>query len=98
MRANAHRKGGYFLDLFAGKGGVSRAVQRLGFVCYMWEIAAGDEFDLTSPENLRKLRRAILSGVVLGVMLAPPCTNFSIARDRTMVVRTRHRGDYQTCP
>ena len=88
-RSTACRRQRYFLDLFGGKGGIAKAIQSFGFVSYVWEIENGIQYDLTNKSNLSRLKSRISSGEVLGAMLAPPCTNFSVARDRTMVVRSR---------
>ena len=79
----------YFLDLFSGVGGVARALRRLGFSVYEYDIANGQQFDLTNKKVLFKLLSAIRSGKVLGVMIAMPCTSFSVARDRTAIIRSR---------
>ena len=84
-----NRPSQYVADLFAGKGGVSHQCRRLGYKAKEWEIERGIEFDLTS----RAVRKAIIKdakrGLILAVMLAPPCTSFSVARDRTKVIRSR---------
>ena len=82
-------KGGYFADLFGGKGGVGRAINDLGFTSKAWEILHGPDSDLTRLPVQRRICRDMRQGLVLGLMLAPPCCSFSIARDRTMVIRTR---------
>ena len=79
----------YFLDLFSGVGGVARALRRLGFSAYEYDIANGMQFDLTNEKILFKILSAIRTGKVLGVMIAMPCTSFSVARDRTAVIRSR---------
>ena len=68
----------YFLDLFSGVGGVARALRRLGFSVYEYDIANGQQFDLTNKKVLFKLLSAIRSGKVLGVMIAMLCTSFSV--------------------
>lgn len=83
------KRKGYFADLFAGTGGVSRAVQKLGFSAREWELVHGENHDLTKPLVQYKLKSDIDRGLVLAAMLAPPCSSFSQARDRTMVIRDR---------
>ena len=38
---------GYFMDLFSGKGGVSRAIHSLGFEAKQWDVLHGPLHDLT---------------------------------------------------
>ena len=75
----------YFLDLFSGKGGMSRSFRKLGFRCYEYDIVHGPEFDLTQQSLLHRLARNIARGKVLRATLAPPCSSFSVARDRAAV-------------
>ena len=82
-------RGRYFLDLFAGKGGVSTHLRKRGFRSFEFEIERGIQYDLTDPKVLRKLHLAFCSNEVLGAMLAIPCTTFSVARDRTAVIRNK---------
>lgn len=81
-------KGQYVADFFAGVGGVARACRKLGYRAKEWEISRGSEFDLTRWQVLRVIQQDILSGLVLCAMLAPPRSSFSVARDRTAVIRT----------
>ena len=80
---------GYFADFFSGAGGVARAIRSLGFKTREWELSKGVHCDLTDSKVLMKIREDIAALLILGAMLAPPCSSFSPARDRTMVVRTR---------
>ena len=82
-------KGQFVADLFSGCGGVALACERLGFVSKQWDIRLGHTCDLTSRSVVRKLKCSIWTGKVLAVMMAPPCNSFSVARDRTKVIRTR---------
>ena len=82
-------KGQFVADLFSGCGGVALACERLGFVSKQWDIRLGHTCDLTSRSVVRKLKCSIRTGKVLAVMMAPPCNSFSVARDRTKVIRTR---------
>lgn len=82
-------KGQYVADLFAGKGGVAKACRQLGYRAKEWELSRGPQFDLTKRSVLRQLRLDVQQGLILAAMLAPPCSSFSIARDRTAVIRTR---------
>ena len=80
--------GKYIMDLFAGHGGVSEACEKLGYVSKQWDIRHGHMHDLTDKTVVRRLIRDIRKGRVLGVMMAPVCTSFSRARDRTKVIRS----------
>ena len=86
-------KGQYFADLFSGVGGVAKAARRLGFSAREWELLHGENSDLTRlvtrPCVIYKFEQDIKHGKVLAAMLAPPCSSFSPARDRTCVVRTK---------
>ena len=82
-------KGQYVADFFAGVGGVAKACRKLGYNTKEWEISRGDCFDLTKNSVLRQIRQDIQCLLILGAMLAPPCSSFSVARDRTAVIRTK---------
>ena len=82
-------KGQYVADLFSGNGGVAAACERLGFRSNEWDIRHGHHCDLTRRKVLRRLKVDIKQGKVLAAMLAPPCDSFSVARDRTKVIRTK---------
>ena len=84
-----NRPSQYVADLFAGKGGVSHQCRRLGYKAKEWEIDRGPEFDLTSRAVRRAIIKDVRRGFILAVMMAPPCTSFSVARDRTKVIRSR---------
>ena len=84
------RKSNRFLaDLFSGSGGVARAAQTLGFLTKEWDVVHGPAYDLTDRRVIFKIREDIRRGRIVAVMLAPPCSSFSPARDRTSVIRTR---------
>lgn len=80
-------KGEYVADLFSGHGGVARAVRSQGFTAKEWELLHGPDSDLTRPAVLKRLKRDIFHNRLIAAMLAPPCSSFSPARDRTRVVR-----------
>lgn len=82
-------KGQYVADFFAGVGGVAKAARALGYAAKEWEIGRGSQFDLTKSSVLQKIRSDAQKFLVLGAMLAPPCSSFSVARDRTAVLRTK---------
>ena len=76
-------------DFFAGSGGVARAARALGFSAREGELLQGENHDLTRPCVQRKIQFDIQKGLILAAMLAPPCSSFSQARDRTRVIRSR---------
>ena len=83
-----HPPGCYCLDLFSGVGGVARQCRALGYVCKEWDISWGKQFNLTDVAVQSRIKQDIAQGKVLAAMLAPPCSSFSRARDRTRVIRT----------
>ena len=93
-RLSGHRhswltqRGQYVADFFSGHGGVARAARKLGFSTREWELERGPAFDLTNKAVLFKIKEDVRKGRVIAAMLAPPCTTFSVARDRTCVIRT----------
>ena len=86
-----NQKGCYVADVFSGRGGVALACERIGFVSRQWDIRLGHQCDLTSRNVLYRLKCDIRSGKVLAMMMAPPCSSFSVARDRIKVIRTRNQ-------
>ena len=83
-----NEKSCYIADLFSGEGGVAAACERLGFSARQWDIRFGHRCDLTSEPVLRALKHDVKTGKAIAVMMAPPCDSFSVARDRTKVIRT----------
>lgn len=77
------------MDLFGGVGGVSKAVQRIGYRAKIWDLKYGPLHDLTDRRVLGRILQEIKKGRVLAVMMAPVCTSFSRARDRTKVIRSK---------
>lgn len=77
------------MDLFSGEGGVSSQCERLGFRAKEWDIRHGPHQDLTQKAVLKRILAEIKKGRVLAVMMAPVCTSFSRARDRTKVIRNK---------
>jgi hypothetical protein len=83
-------KGKYFAGFFSGRGGVAVAARRLAFPAREFELRRGPQSDFTNPKVIRSLFADARIGKVLGAMLAPLCGTFSVARDRTSVIRNRH--------
>ena len=82
-------KGKYVADLFAGSGRVSQAIRAAGFNSREWEVLKDAEGDLTRPAVLQSIKFDIEKRHVVAAMLAPPCSSFSVARGRTLVVRDK---------
>ena len=81
--------GKYVLDLFGGSGGVARAARREGAAAWSWDIADGDQFDLTTATAQRRLRQEIQGDKVLSGMLGPPCSSFGPAGNRRKPLRSQ---------
>lgn len=79
----------YIMDLFSGEGGVAKACTEMGFRAKEWDIKHGVQHDLTKPAVVKRLISEAKRGRVLACMMAPVCTSFSVARDRTKVIRNR---------
>ena len=75
--------------MFGGEAGVSRASKFLGVPAHTYEIERGPEFDLCKRANLRRLCRDARARRLIAAMLATPCTSWSLARNRTNVIRSR---------
>ena len=73
------RKHQVFLDLYGGTGGVSASLRALGFGVITFDLDLGSQFDLCDPVVIGVIRGWITSGIVLGIMLAPPCGSWSRA-------------------
>ena len=67
----------YFADVFSGSGRMSQAVRKRGFKAREFDIEHGPSGDVTNPIVIRNLIQDILAGVVVAVMLSPPCTSFT---------------------
>ena len=76
------------MDLFSGVGGVGRAMRRLGYKVVSVDIKHGASHDLSCRRVQRRILRLLRGGRVAAVMPGTPCTSFSLARNRTRVVRT----------
>ena len=83
--AQLRRLGPLFLDFFSGVGGVAKTWRKLGGTAREIDIIHG--FELLSrklqTDMLRLIRRKRVKAIIMGT----PCTSFSIARDRTAVIR-----------
>jgi len=69
-----------FLELYAGKGGVTSKIRAHGHAAMNFEIDDGDEFDLLRPAVRKLLLGWVTSGVVRGAWLGTTCSSWSRAR------------------
>ncbi len=77
-------------DLYGGTGGVSKAARRLyGIDAKLFDIVHGAEFDLTDKHLIASLCQDIRRGLLIACMIAITCISWSVARNRTNVIRTR---------
>ena len=54
------------------------------------DIVHGAGHDITKPAVVRQMCKIIRNGCYDGAMVAAPCTSFTVARDRTCIIRTKH--------
>ena len=69
-----------FLELFAGKAGLTQQVRELGLLVLEPRDLRGDGTDLSNDTVLREIIGLIRGGQVRWLHLAPPCRTFSRAR------------------
>lgn len=82
---------GHVSDLFSGCGSVSRAVLRTGFDSVAYVVRNGEKFNVVRNRVMLKLLKQIRGDVIFAVMLAPPCSSFSVAFQRNGTVRSRQQ-------
>jgi hypothetical protein len=80
--------GEYFGDFFSGAGLVAKSGRLLGFDWREYDVKHGTEFDLTDRKALNRICRDVVQKRLRGGCFGPPCTSFSIARDRTSRIRS----------
>jgi hypothetical protein len=79
--------GSYVADCFAGCGVVSNKVRAAGFAAREWELLNSPAHDLCNPKVRAPIVADLARGRCIGLMLAPPCSSWSVARDRTYPIR-----------
>ena len=93
QRGAAEGKNTIFIECFAGKGDLSKAVSRLGIPTEEPQDLQTGGIDFSNDEQLLALwkhwRYLRDSGFALLVHFAPPCCTFSRARDRSRKTRLR---------
>lgn len=80
LRSAARKEYRVVLELFAGSGGISRAVQRQGHAALPLDIVRSPTHDLTDPIVLSRNEGWLASGCVSAVWLAKPCSSWRRAR------------------
>ena len=69
-------------------GKVGRSAEGRGFAARVYDVLIHPiEADMTREKNLRFLISCARTGKLMGLMLAPPCSSWSQARNRTNVIR-----------
>ena len=83
----------YFVELFAGEGTLTQAMRDLGIACEPPNDLAHGGTDFGSKAQVARLKSRLqvlhMSGKKLIIHLAPPCSTFSRARDRSDSTRLR---------
>ncbi len=82
-------KGEFFLEAFSGSDLVASSARKYGFMAREYATLHGVNFDLCSKSVLRNLHRDVQRWNLVAAMFGTPCTSFSVARDRTSVIRSR---------
>ena len=82
-----------FLELFAGSAGLTSAVKKVGIRCEAPQDLAQGGVDFTKRDQVEELwqhyKKLAGDGAQLVVHVAPPCSTFSRARDRSAATRCR---------
>ena len=93
---SADNKTLYFLELFAGAGGLTAAVRRLGIPAFEpHDLLKPDEsglekaYDLCNPAHFNELRATIRRGEIRWLHGGPPCKTFSRARRSDKFAKAR---------
>ena len=82
----------FYIDLFAGSQGITKAFRRRGLRCYPLDLNQGLKGDLLNRGVYRRILKLIRSGSCRGIFAAPPCTTYSSARHPALRTRRRFRG------
>ena len=73
------RKYQVFLDLYGGTGGVTASLRRAGFAVITFDFKLGAEYALADPAVISLILGWLDSGIVIVLMLGPPCGSWSRA-------------------
>ena len=74
--------GSYVADLFSGSGAVSRQIRKRKVKAREFDIKYGKDGDLLEPSFRRLFSADVKEGRILAVMIATPCSSFSLAQSR----------------
>jgi hypothetical protein len=74
---------GYIADVCGGSGGVAKAAISSGFPSYVFDNAVKIKDDITHRSFTAWHKKKIDAGKIMGVMLALPCSSFSLANSRS---------------
>ena len=82
-----------FIEFFAGQGGLTAAVSKLGIECDLPHDVADGGADFSKDDDVNTVKDWLgtwrASGYSLILHFAPPCSTFSRARDRSWKTRLR---------
>ncbi len=78
----------FFLMFFSGVGHVAAGMRMRGISTLEIDIKHGSHFDLTDARIQRKVLKLARRHRICGACIGMPCTSFSLARNRTRVIRT----------
>ena len=85
-----------FVEIFSGSGNLTSAVRRAGLQCMPPNDLANGGTDFESTKEVEELKAALKEksdeGFRLVVHLAPPCSTFSRARDRSEQTKVRSKN------
>ena len=81
-------RGCYVGDYVPGCGCVSTTIRHLGFTAREYETLHGPTSDLTRPSVLRQIAQDMKACTLISAMFAPPCSTFSVARNRGGPIRS----------
>lgn len=71
---------GKTMEVFAGSGNLSRALQEVGFATTMVDLRYKAEDDMSKVQTIRRLCEQVQSSGIKYVHMAPPCNTYSLAR------------------
>ena len=82
-----------FIELFAGAAKISGCLSSLGFSTGVpIELSFSEEFNLKWPHLMSWIVYLIVNNLILGLMVEPPCTTFSVMRRPALRSRSQPYG------
>ena len=82
----------FIIELFSGCQSFTRAVRRGRLRAFSFDINQGSEGDLSRKSVFSRIFKLLSSGQCRGIMIAPVCTTYSIARRPALRSKQRPRG------